>query len=145
MARIGTIATAANQGDGAGGRSSARAREACDAIVGDEVIDRHCGCSASRGRPSRGLPLGPFRVARAMRDVARTESPARSSGQRSSFSIWIRTGTRCTTFVNSPETTFRGMSANLAPVDLSIHTTRPRNGSAKASICSSTELPGATP
>ena len=40
--------------------------------------------------------------------IARTDSPARSSGQRSSFSTWMRTDTRCTTLVNSPETTFRG-------------------------------------
>ena len=59
-------------------------------------------------------------------------SPARSRGQRSSRSIWIRTGTRWTTRVNSPETTFRGISANWAPVDLLIQTTRPLNGSAKA-------------
>ena len=53
------------------------------------------------------------------------DSPARSRGQRSSRSIWIRTGTRWTTRVNSPETTFRGISANWAPVDLLTQTTRP--------------------
>src|SRR5262249_22818708 len=65
----------------------------------------------------------------AMATVA--DSPARSLGQRSSRSIWIRTGTRWTTRVNSPETTLRGISANWAPVDLLIQTTRPWNGSRK--------------
>ena len=73
------------------------------------------------------------------------DSPARSSGQRSSCSIGIRTGTRWTTLVNSPETTFRGIRANWAPVDLLIQTTRPWNGSAKASSSMRTGLPGATP
>ena len=53
--------------------------------------------------------------------TARTESPACSCGQRSSFSIQIRTGTRCTTFVNSPDTTLRGIRANWAPVDLLVN------------------------
>src|SRR5262249_22303418 len=56
------------------------------------------------------------------------DKPARKSGHRLSFSIQMRTGTRCTTLVNSPETTLRGMSANSAPVDLLIQTTRPLNG-----------------
>src|SRR5262249_21366208 len=56
------------------------------------------------------------------------ERPARKSGQRLSFSIQMRTGTRWTTLVNSPDTTFRGNSANWAPVDLLIQTTRPLNG-----------------
>ena len=75
-----------------------------------------------------------------------TESPARNSGQRSSFSIQIRTGTRCTTLVNSPDTTFRGMSANCAPVDLLIQTTRPAERLGEGvDVAARPELPGATP
>ena len=77
--------------------------------------------------------------------ATRADRPARSIGQRSSRSIWIRTGTRWTTRVNSPETTLRGISANCAPVDLLIQTTRPSNGRSKASISIRTGLPGATP
>src|SRR5262245_28776393 len=73
------------------------------------------------------------------------ERPERKRAQRSSFSIQIRIGTRCTTLVNSPDTTFLGKSANWAPVDLLIQTTRPRNGRSKASSHSSTEFPGANP
>ena len=77
--------------------------------------------------------------------TARTESPACNCGQRSSFSIQIRTGTRCTTLVNSPDTTLRGIRANWAPVDLLIQTTRPRKGRGKASTWRVTGFPGETP
>ena len=44
-----------------------------------------------------GRLLRPLRVARPVFDRHRHRQPARSCGQRSSFSTRIRTGTRCTT------------------------------------------------
>ncbi len=49
--------------------------------------------------------------------AAVADSPARNRGQRSSRSIWMRTGTRCATWVNSPETTFRGLEGTPGLVD----------------------------
>ena len=54
-------------------------------------------------------------------------------------------GTRWTTRVNSPETTFRGSRANWAPVDLLTQATRPWNGPANDSMSILTGLPGSTP
>ena len=49
--------------------------------------------SASRRPPFRGRPARPNADRRRRGSItARTESPARSSGQRSSFSMAIRTG-----------------------------------------------------
>ena len=72
------------------------------------------------------------------------DSPGRSCGQRSSRSIQIRTGTLDDVRKLAGDDIPRHQRTAL-PVDLLIQSTRPRNGSAKASMLISTGLPGATP
>ena len=110
-----------------GSRGRARARERLDErchgvtrLAGGVAV----GCEPSRGRsvvacfepfhrPGRGC--GPGGIAGTMGDGHRRRQPGAEPRPSVVALIQIRTGTRWTTRVNSPETTLRGIKANCGP------------------------------